>query len=1132
MRRQVERSPSSPAIDSWDGLLTYAELDDLSSSLASKLIQQGISPDKNVGLLFEKSMWAIVAMLAVNKAGGCFVPLDANLPRQRLQYLLETSESTIVLTSEQNLPICDGLPSKPIVVNASTLPTPTTAFLKPPPPLPLAVESRHAAYIIFTSGSTGVPKGVTVEHGSLCSSTAAFAQGMAYGPDSRLLQFNSYWFDLVLFDVFCALTHGGCICVPSEQERMNDLEGAINRFKADSIIMAPSVSRVIQPENVSCLRTVCLGGEAILPSDAAKWSSRVKLVNGYGPTETCIVSISGEIKPGMSSNNLGHAVACRNWVVNPHKSDELAPLGAIGELCTEGPNLARGYLGDEEKTAAAFVCDPPWLAGTVSPAEQQLHTEMSNRVGGNGSYRSRFYSPLQKTSSMRRVYRTGDLVFFNHDGTMSFVGRMGTSQVKIRGQRVELAEIEENIRKHVPSGLTVAVDIFYFPDNDDNDATISSQPRSVLAAVFGKKDHTSQSDAEKSLMTQQLSNELVPKLTSSLPAHMVPELYVPIDEVPLSTSGKLDRKALQKMATPLVLAQVANGTSLASGNASANQPPSTKKEKLMSQAWVKVLGMTDDAETAKIGRWDNFIGLGGDSILAMRLITVLRATGVDLTVVDVFKYPALADMAEAATLQKQVDDEAEHGETEKTLREKETEPTSSGRKQGTIDEVSRAGENTTAIEVAPCTDYQSLFVHGANTFANAHGLQLVFNLDRKVDLDHLRAAFDHCAACYPTLRTRIVPEGPGSSNLVQNIEAASRVPWQTVTVEDDQDGLLEGLLAEDLKSPPAAHGNLLHRMTAARIPTGTILIWHLNHSAYDGWTLSMMLHHVEKAYLEPSFQPPQIDSLPFTTFIEKSRALSQSSMSFWKTYLAGANPSSKLLFDYGIICEPLQNSKAVYQISLPPRKPISSNGTTTTAASMVIAAWVLVLSRSLDTRDVTLAHLVTGRNISIPGIETCPGPTINKVPLRIQLPSASESKTLPSLQAVAHIVSQELIRVMPHEQGGLSAISNLLPPVLVSEDADVVMDKTTVPHAGNILGRLPLDLVIQPKGHLNFAGGSEIGMQLSEVRPTAPPPGAFSVECTLTDGDVVEVTTLRDQGAATKEDVDGLIGLLKDVLIS
>ncbi|KAJ4109657.1 hypothetical protein NW768_012093 [Fusarium equiseti] len=434
VRKQVGLSPFLTAIDSWDGSMTYAESDDLSTSLAQKLSYLGIKPEKAVCVLFEKSKWTMVAML------------DVHIP----------------------------------------------------------VEPQHTAYILFTSGSTGLPKGVVIEHQALCSSLIALTNRIGMGTHSRTLQFNSYWFAGMLLEIFGTLIVNKIICGLSESARMNDLAGSIERIHANTITtLATSVSRLIEPSSVPSLETVCLGGEPVLPSDRDRWASKV---------------------------------------VNPLKDNELAPLGGIGELFIEGPGLARHYLNDEDKSAATFVSDQSLMA-------QEPHLR-----------------------EPRRVYKTGDLVRMGPDGTVTWISRKDSSQVKIRGQRVELAEIEEVIRSRIPQAIPVAVDIFAPSNNDD--IQILGAVMAISSVVPGGS-----SDQVATYM-QKLTVDLVPKLKGTLPHHMVPSVFIPLSDLPFLSTGKLDRKTLHSVAVPLAV-EMSKGTATISG-----QAPRTPKEKLLIDLWT------------------------------------------------------------------------------------------------------------------------------------------------------------------------------------------------------------------------------------------------------------------------------------------------------------------------------------------------------------------------------------------------------------------------------------------------------------------------------------------------------------------------------------------------------------------
>lgn len=1093
VRRQVESGPFLTAIEGWDGSITYAQLDDLSTSLGERLSRMDIGPEKAVCLLFEKSMWAIVAMLGVIKAGGCFVPLNPVNPVKRLQYLVQTVNASLVLTSPQNAHLCSSLSSRKVMtLDDNTLPKPTDAFLKPPLLLPAPINPRSTAYVLFTSGSTGLPKGVVVDHRALCSSLVALTNRMDIGSHSRILQFNAYWFDGMLLEIFGALISGGTVCIPSDAMRMDDLAGCIESLRANTITtLATSVSRMIDPASVPSLKTVCIGGEAVLPSDRDRWASKVRLLSVYGPTETCIIMLVGEFTPDAPATLLGEPVGSRVWIVNPIKPHELAPLGAVGELYIEGPNLAREYLGDQQKTAAAFIVDPPWLA------HQEAHAEP------------------------HRLYRTGDLVRRGPSGTVTWVGRKDTSQVKISGQRVELAEIEEAIREHIPAAITVAADVFT-PDDEDG--------RQILAAVLGLGSVIAGcSESEMADYMQRLTDTLVPALRGSLPSHMVPSIYVPLSHLPTLSTGKMDRKALRDSVAHFIAAP-------ARSTESPGELPTSDNEKLISDMWADVLRLRSDE---KITGSSNFFKHGGDSMMAMRLVALARHRGFRLTVVEIFENQTVSAMAAVmrrldgaaevlttasntspktfshdAEANNHIEDSAGRLESKDALSPPTRQPPVV---ISQVDVPSPPGQQLpvapSQVEAfAPCTSYQEVFMTGTEVFPGAHVTQWLFSLDGAINMTRLKAAVDRCVEWFPTFRTRIIRD-PQSGRLVQAVlHKGNTSPWAFSATDD-----LESVLAHEKATPPRL-GELLHRIHVVQDTwaASTHLVWTMNHAAYDAWSLGMMLVALRRSYMDPYFQPDQ--SLSFGDFSHRVGEYSDPgslSSGFWRTLLTNSRPA-QLLFEYPSIGEPRQDRLATFEATVPRR-----GGTTT--ATLITAAWILLLARLTNRRDIIIAYLVTGRTISLDGIDVCPGPAISKIPLRVKLPELPLK--LPSLSAVADLVRQQVVRSMPHEHAGLAALRTL----------NASRDGGRHAHAGTVFGRLPLDLAIHPAGHAAFDGGDEIGMKYVGQRVMAPPPGAFSVECSIAgeadeeDKIKVNLAVIWDSRAASKDEINEVVKAWKEV---
>lgn len=419
--------PEAPAICAWDGGLTYSELDRVSTALAGRLIDLGVQKDTMVPLCFEKSLWTTVAMLGVIKAGGAFVLLDASLPEARLRSITQQARATIIVSLHSNEAL--SLRLAPQVVTLGSHDS-KDLFDGPSSRLCLPTCSPSSAmYVAFTSGSTGTPKGAVISHGNLASALHHQREGLTTTAESRVYDFSSYSFDVSICNAFATLATGGCLCVPNEQDRRDRLAESIASLDANVIDVTPSVARLLALEQVPGLRTIIFGGEALYLRDVTPWWDRVQIVSLYGPCEcTPNSTINRSPRSPEEATNMGRGVGLVTWVVDADNDDSLCPLGCVGELLLEGPLVGQGYLDDPEKTAAAFIEDPLWLLQGAP-----------GRPGRHG-----------------RLYKTGDLVRYNEDGSLTFSGRKD-AQVKIRGQRVELGEIEHLLRSHQGVEDAVAV---------------------------------------------------------------------------------------------------------------------------------------------------------------------------------------------------------------------------------------------------------------------------------------------------------------------------------------------------------------------------------------------------------------------------------------------------------------------------------------------------------------------------------------------------------------------------------------------------------------------------------------------------------------------------------------------------
>lgn len=831
IQRQANMRPNSPAICSWDGDYTYQQLDEISTQLAHYLIKIGVAPEVMVPLCFEKSAWTIVAMLAVMKAGGVFILLDPSHAPDRLMGMVKDLDAKILLTSQQHSNLLVGAVEATIIVNQSSLTRICAPFISNSTRLSSAVKPDNSAYVIFTSGTTGKPKGSLTDHAAFCTSAAAHGKRTHMLPSSRVLQYASYSFDACLMEILTTLMFGGCVCVPSEQSRMDDIVSVINQTGVNWAVLTPSVARLISPSQVHGLQILTLAGEAMSKSDILTWKGAVTLMNGYGPSECCVAA-TYNTNVEDDPTNIGHSVGGICWIVDPNDHNRLAPVGCIGELLVEGSTLAKRYLNSEEQTADVFISNPTWLVG---------------RRGGR--------------HLRHRLYKTGDLVRYNSNGTMSFLGRKDT-QVKFHGQRIELGEIEHRLMVNSIGLEQVAVDVVK-PD--------ARQGEQTLVAFLLSHEGTPRENDSNNLvlvLSDKTASELLAlqtTLADILPSYMIPSVFIPLKYFPMNASGKLDRKKLRQLAEGLSSEQL-NHYSLSSANKRA---PTTALEKILQVLWSETLGVAPNS----IGADDSFFRIGGDSIGAMRLVAAARSSGILLTVASIFNQPKLCDMANTAELL-DGDRQPESGVEPFALFEGDDSV------DDLLDDVAAQCdvEKDLIQDVYPCTPLQEGLMALSLKQQGAYLCRNVFRLPTTLDIGRLKQAWETTVKANPILRTRIVNiEMAGSLQIVLD----HQISWQTSESLDEY-------LDEDQRIP-ILYGGLLSRYGIVGRGVNLYFIWTVHHALYDGWSHSLVFDQVQRVYEAQSI--PAL--VPFSHFISYlSNSDSAACNDFWRAELAGEMPST------------------------------------------------------------------------------------------------------------------------------------------------------------------------------------------------------------------------------------------------
>lgn len=604
IRETVAATPYAMAVHSRQRDFTYRELDHVSTKLAYCLIAKGVGPDVIVPLCFEKSPWAVVALLGVLKAGGAFMFLDPNQPTSRTMEILGQVQPSLIITSEGYHHRFAAI-TEAIVVSEDAIDG-LPYYAEPPC---TKVTPRNIIYVVFTSGSTGTPKGCVIEHSSFCTGAVVQADKSNAGPTSRMLQLASFTFDVSILEMITGMISGACICMADEVERVSDIGKMIASMEITWAFLTPSLVKVIRPEEVPGLKTLILGGEKLSKLDIETWADKLQLANGYGPTEcsiaaTCVSHVTLDTEP----SNIGTAIGGTTWIVDPVNHDQLSPIGAAGELLIEGPILARGYLNAPEKTAAVFIEDPIWSKseGAVKP---------------------------------RRFYKTGDLVRYNSDGCINFIGRKDT-QIKVRGLRIEAGEIEHHLSSHPMVQLAVILAPKQGPANNRL-VTVLIPVHPPSNAAFNTVNHLQTAHGEEK---DRMVFEWQAHLGDRVSSYMVPEAWVVMDKIPLTTSGKADRKALSSWLEKLNDADYRKLAYFTTSRADTEKPATETGRTLQ-----KVVGRVLNLEAEHIGMGKSFMALGGDSISAMQVVSGCRMERITVSIQDILRGRTLQELSESAT---------------------------------------------------------------------------------------------------------------------------------------------------------------------------------------------------------------------------------------------------------------------------------------------------------------------------------------------------------------------------------------------------------------------------------------------------------------------------------------------------
>ena len=806
------RNPDHIAVRSGEESLTYGELNARANQLANYLRGLGVGSEIAVGVCTHRSLETVVALLGILKAGGVYVPLDPEYPQERLSHMLEDSQVAVLLTQQQllfDLPP-HAAASEIVCLDSDweTISREANDNLSP------SATGANLAYVIYTSGSTGKPRGVGISHEVIASHLRIVAEKFALNENDRVLQFASLSFDVSVEQILTALLCGAAVILRDAHAwSPEDFYQEVKARGVTIINIPPSYWNLLAQDGASAgalgldqqLKLVIVGGDVMSREAVRRWQQTTmrtaRLLNAYGPTEAAITATVFDVPPAYEEPTattgvpIGRPLGSRKiYILN--RKGKLSPIGAVGELHIGGMLLAREYLNNPELTAEKFI---PNAFGD-EPGE--------------------------------RVYRTGDLARYRDDGQIEFIGRSDW-QIKIRGFRVEAGEIETALSQH-PSVREAVVSVSEEADGEKRLVAYVVLERTIAGGI----------------------DEVREALREKLPAHMIPALFVILDELPLTPNGKIDRRALPAALPAMIESR------------DSYVAPSTQLEKLLADIWSLVLNVE------RVSVNDNFFDLGGHSLLATQVMSRLRQRlQIDVPLQSFFEKPVIAELA----------------------REIEMAGLASGPAAAPMLPVSRDRDLPLSF-----AQQRLWFLDQLEPGSAAYNISGAILLAGQLDAVALERSLSEIIRRHEVLRTTFdVSHGQP----VQIINEAQPVSLPAVDLgqlpEGEREARWRQLAIEDARRPVDLKRGPLVRFVLLRLSDDShVLLVTMHHIISDGWSIGIFVRELVSLYTAYSKgkQSP-LDELPFQyadyAVWEKEWLQGEvldRQLAYWKEQLDGAPP--------------------------------------------------------------------------------------------------------------------------------------------------------------------------------------------------------------------------------------------------
>ncbi|KAF9878363.1 nonribosomal peptide [Colletotrichum karsti] len=966
--QQARLRPDAQAICAWDGHLSYGQVGRLVSRLATYLVQWGVRPGVAVPVIMDKNKWAVVSILAVLKAGGCFVPIDAE-DRTNVETFIRQLSPKVVISTDMDWKHLESIVDGVIVVDDTLF----TVNFPLESPLPMAAPNDAACILLSPGSSRGrEAKGIIFHHAALSAAFVTQGRALHLDPNSRVMQLSSFNVDTALIELLSTLVHGGCVCMPSSVERTSDIVAAARRMDVNWTYMTPVLARKMTPAAIPTLQTVCFRTRRLDEDTCAPWLDKTRVLLAYGAPDICPLGISVlEVTKAEDLTRVARPFLGRFWIVNPEDHRRLMPIGAIGELIIESPTLAHRFV----------------------PGQPLAHLPQDSEVS------------LEDGKPKTRYFKTGHRVRYMEDGTLDFVSS-GRDDVEINGQIIPVAQVEQKLRRCLGQGIDLAVDSIITRD---------AQPALAAFVELGEKLFEGSEDLTRITITTRERTYIAKKLIESslgtgLPAQMMPTIFIPVRHLPVTPSLKVNRRKLQKMANWLSREQLLALSSVPSPDevqtVGIKPLPMTQVEERMRSIWSTLLGV----EPYCIHGNQSFISLGGETFLAAQLVIECRKLGLIISLSDVLRGATLTDLCQGITLS------AEY--TLDTAELQSGPSSSAGTSEMLFEEqfiqdviAPKLGISRDAIDdVAEASAVQLKFLETGLLKGASSLSYFTFSFSGAVHPKKLEAVCFCLAKIHPILRTAFVTH----ERRVYQVALKSFIPeFRRIEVPTWR---VANMTEKLIKKDQAASFALETPMTKFFfVDAGkqSNLVLRLSGAQYDDASISLLLQHLKSIYIAPSCPPRRATYFDFVRSAQLSHVAG--ALEHWTSLLDGAKMTQVVAHN-----KPPALSNNV--------RTISQNVAVMSLANLGISfdtvvksAWAMVLANLSGSGDVLFGEIVEGRHLRLADgsdISGTLGPVSNAIPVRVRF-----AETLSSpLELLKYVHGQRVMSIPFENMGWLEVV--------------------------------------------------------------------------------------------------------------